>query len=401
MDKPRVWITGTGVATSLGFDLSTFSRNLLEGRSPVQVVIDQNANGEFRSPGCLLSTIPVPKGWTEETFRQLPRVQQAALWCCSESLVNSGWADVGDQLRIGLVLGVGGEWFHHWEMNTTGGGDDLYVAGEQHSLVNLTQQRLGLRGPTTTIAAACASGNHSLALARSWIQQGIVDVCIAGGVEIVTPVCRATFHNLRALSRRIDDVTQASRPFDRGRDGFVMGEGAVAFMLESERVARRRGAQPLAEVAGYGASSDAHHMIIPSSDPQPAATAIQIALADAQVTPGDVSYINAHAPGTPVDDSCEARALQCVFGSHCATTPVSSTKSITGHLLSAAASIEALAGITAIRHRAIPPTLNLHDPEHDLCHVPHHSIDADVRVVVSNSFGFGGSNTSLVLRKVA
>ncbi|MFN0016995.1 MAG: beta-ketoacyl-[acyl-carrier-protein] synthase family protein [Pirellulaceae bacterium] len=401
MQKPRVWITGTGVATSLGFDFPTFSRNLLDGRSAAQVMVDQNVNGEFRSPGCPLSTIPVPKGWTEEDFRQLPRVEQAALWCCSESLVNSGWADAVDQVRVGIVLGVGGEWFHHWEMDTTRGGDVLYTASEQQSLISLTQKRLGLRGPVTTIAAACASGNHSLALARSWIQQGIVDVCIAGGLEIVTPVCRAMFHNLRALSRRIDDVAQASRPFDRGRDGFVMGEGAVAFVLEAEHVARRRGAEPLAEVAGFGASSDAHHMIIPSSDPEPASKAIRGALADAGVGPENVSYINAHAPGTPVGDTCEARALQLVFGSHCATTPVSSTKSITGHLLSAAASIEALAGITAIRHGAIPPTLNLHDPEHELCHVPHHSIDADVRVVVSNSFGFGGSNTSLVLRKVA
>ena len=401
MDKPRVWITGTGVATSLGFDFSTFSRNLLEGRSAVQVVVDQNPNGEFRSPGCLLPVISVPKGWTEEAFRRLPRVQQAALWCCSEALANSGWSEAAENVRIGLVLGVGAEWLHHWEMNTTSGGDILYTAGEQQSLLSLTQERLGLQGPATTIAAACASGNYSLNLARSWIQQGIVDVCIAGGVEIVTPVCRANFHNLRALSRRIDDVSQASRPFDRGRDGFVMGEGAVAFVLEADHITRRRGADPLAEVAGFGASSDAHHMIIPSSDPQPAVTAIQGALADAQVLPENVSYINAHAPGTPVGDSCEARALQSVFGSHCATTPVSSTKSITGHLLSAAASIEALAGVTAIHHRAIPPTLNLHDPEHELCHVPLHSIEADVQVVVSNSFGFGGSNTSLVLRKVA
>jgi len=194
MQKPRVWITGTGVATSLGFDFATFSRNLLDGRSAAQVMVDHNVNGEFRSPGCPLSTIPVPKGWTEEDFRLLPRVEQAALWCCSEALVNSGWAEAADQVRVGIVLGVGGEWFHHWEMDTTRGGDVLYTASEQQSLISLTQKRLGLRGPVTTIAAACASGNHSLALARSWIQQGIVDVCIAGG-------CRAAstmWHKPRA-----------------------------------------------------------------------------------------------------------------------------------------------------------------------------------------------------------
>ena len=401
MDKRRVWITGTGLATSLGFDFNTFSRRLLAGESTVQVVVDRNANGEFRSPGVVLPPTPVPAGWHEEEFRSLSRVQQATLWCCSSALADSGWASEVEQVRIGLVLGVGGEWIHHWEADVVHGGHDLYNGHEQHSLVSLTQQRLGLLGPTTTIAAACASGNYSLALAKSWIERGLVDVCIAGGVELVSPVCRAAFHNLRALSRRVDDVARASRPFDRGRDGFVMGEGAVALVLEADHVARSRGAKPLAEVAGFGASSDAFHMIIPSSDPTSAATAIGNALADAELTPSQVSYINAHAPGTPVGDEAEARALIRVFGSHAATTPVSSTKSMTGHLLSAAASIEAVAGIAAIQHRAIPPTINLDDPEHELCHVPHHSRQADVRVVLSNSFGFGGSNTSLVLKKVA
>lgn len=401
MQNTRVWITGTGLATSLGFDLKTFCDNLLAGRSPVELIVDQNANGEFRTPGCVLPTCPVAKGWEEDAFRKLPRVEQATLWCTSEALIDSGLANAKDELRIGLVLGVGGEWIHHWEDNVVRGGDNLYVGNEQHSLVRLTQQRLGIHGPTTTIAAACASGNYSLALARSWIERGLVDVCIAGGIEVVSPVCRAAFHNLRALSRRTDDVTKASRPFDKSRDGFVMSEGAVALVLESDRVAQKRGAKLLAEVAGFGAASDAFHMIIPSSDPAPAAMAMRRALADAGVSPAEVSYINAHAPGTPVGDEAEARALQLVFGEHLAKIPVSSTKGITGHLLSAAASIEALAGLVAIATGEIPPTLNLDEPEHDLCHVPHRKISADVKVVVSNSFGFGGSNTSLVLRKAA
>ena len=182
-----------------------------------------------------------------------------------------------------------------------------------------------------------------------------------------------------------------------------MGEGAISFVLEADHGAQRRGVRPLAEVAGFGASSDAYHMIIPSSDPQPAAKAISRALVDAQLTPAEISYINAHAPGTPVGDKAEAKALQRVFGPDIASTPVSSTKSITGHLLSAAAAMEALIGIAALEHQKIPPTLNLDrpDPECDLRHVPHHAIEAPVRTVLSNSFGFGGSNTSLVLRKVA
>ncbi len=401
MNKRRVWITGTGLATSLGFDFNTFSRRLLAGESAVQVVVDNNVNGEFRSPGVLLPAAPVPMGWQEAEFRRLSRVQQATLWCCSAALSDSGWLSEVDHTRIGMVLGVGGEWIHHWEADVFHGGDEIYRGEEQHSLLGVTQQRLGLRGPATTIAAACASGNYSLALARSWIERGLVDVCIAGGIELVSPICRAAFHNLRALSRRVDDVSHASRPFDRGRDGFVMGEGAVAFVLEAEHIARRRGAKPLAEVAGFGATSDSYHMIIPSKAPGHTAQAIRNALADANLEPSYVSYINAHAPGTPVGDDAEARALLSVFGAHAATIPVSSTKSMTGHLLSASASIEALASLTAIQHRAIPPTINLDDPEHDLCHVPHHSLDADVQVVVSNSIGFGGSNTSLVLRKIA
>jgi 3-oxoacyl-[acyl-carrier-protein] synthase II len=403
MNKTRVWITGAGAVTPLGSDFPTFSANLLAGRTAAQLIVDHNIDGEFHSPGAVMPPPPVPPGWNEAEFRALPRVEQATLWCCAAALDDSGWSDQSREVRVGLILGVGGEWLRHWEVDAVSGGNDLYTGGEDTSLLSRTQERLGLRGPTTTIAAACASGNYALAQARRWIERGMVDVCLAGGIETVTPVCRAAFHNLRALSRRTDDAARASRPFDASRDGFVMGEGAVAFVLESEHVARRRSARALAEVAGFGASSDAFHMIIPSSDPEPAALAIQRALSDAGVEPDSIDYINAHAPGTPVGDKAEAKALHRVLGRHVATTPVSSTKSMTGHLLSAAASIEALAALTAIEHQAIPPTMNLDDPdpECDLCHVPNQAIAAPVRVVLSNSFGFGGSNTSLVLRKVA
>jgi 3-oxoacyl-[acyl-carrier-protein] synthase II len=403
MSKPRAWITGTGAASPLGCDFASISQRLHAGVSAAQLVIDHNVDGEFRSPGSVMHEPPVPPGWTAEAFAALPRVERATLWSCSAALHDSGWAAEVENVRIGLILGVGGEWIRHWEVDAAQGGGQLYEGREQHSLVERTRQRLGLRGPTTTIAAACASGNYALHQARRWIEQGLVDVCIAGGIETVTPVCRAAFHNLRALSRRVDDAPHASRPFDVSRDGFVMGEGAIAFVVEADHVARRRGAHPLAEIAGFGASSDAFHMIIPSSNPEPAAMAMERALADAAIDPAGVSYINAHAPGTPVGDKAEAKALQRVFGRHVATTPVSSTKSITGHLLSAAASMEALIAIAALEQQVIPPTLNLHepDPECDLCHVPHRGIDAKVNVVLSNSFGFGGSNTSLVLRKVA
>jgi 3-oxoacyl-[acyl-carrier-protein] synthase II len=230
-----------------------------------------------------------------------------------------------------------------------------------------------------------------------------VDVCLAGSAEIACPITRANFHNLRALSRKIDDPQRASRPFDLDRDGFVMGEGAAVLLLESASSARRRGARVYAEVAGFGASSDASHMIIPSDDPKPAAASMQMALADAGLTPEQIDYVNAHATSTTVGDRAEARALRLVFGSHTLTTPVSSTKSMTGHLVSAAAAVEAVACIAAIDRQAIPPTINLDqpDPDCDLCHVPNQALAGRVQTTLSNSFGFGGSNTTLVLRKVA
>ncbi len=268
-------------------------------------------------------------------------------------------------------------------------------------MVHVAQRRLGLSGPTVSISAACASGNYSLALARRWLELGWVDVCLAGGCDMgVTPLSMAGFGNLRALSRRNDDPTVASRPFDRDRDGFVIGEGGAVFVLESARMARQRNARVYAEVAGCGASSDAHHMVIPSPDPEPAIAAMRQALADAQIAPDTVDYVNAHATSTPVGDAAEARVLKTVFGPAVAKVPVSSTKSMTGHLLTAAAAVEALACLVAIERQALPPTINLQnpDPECDLCHVANQARPHPVRIAVSNSFGFGGSNTCVVFR---
>jgi 3-oxoacyl-[acyl-carrier-protein] synthase II len=339
----------------------------------------------------------------ESEFERLPRVEQATLVASSDALDDSGWGEKTAGLRVGLILGAGAEWLRQWELCVQSSKSLLLNGGEPDCLVQRTQERLGITGPAITISAACASANYAIALARLWIRQGLVDICLAGGVETLTGIGRAAFSNLRALSRRTDDPRAASRPFDRDRDGFVMGEGAVMMLLESSETARRRNAHVYGEVAGFGAASDAFHMIIPSSDSTSVATAIQSALADARVERQQVDYVNAHATGTPVGDVAEARALQRVFGSEVRTTPVSSTKSITGHLLSAAAAIEALAGLAAIQQQAIPPTINLDnpDPECDLCHVPHQEVAARVNVVVSNSFGFGGNNSSLVLRKVA
>jgi 3-oxoacyl-[acyl-carrier-protein] synthase II len=260
---------------------------------------------------------------------------------------------------------------------------------------------LALSGPAISVSAACASGNCALALARRWLELGWVDVCLAGACDAgVTPLGLAGFGNLRALSRRNSEPQAASRPFDRERDGFVMSEGGTMFVLESSQSARRRSARAYAELAGCGYSSDAHNMVIPSPDPEPATAAMKQAFADAQIEPSSVDYINAHATSTPVGDIAETNVLRAVLGEALRWVPVSSTKSMTGHCLTAAAAVEALACLVAMQRSAIPPTINLDDPDQDcnLCHVANEARPGPVRVAVSNSFGFGGSNTCIVLR---
>jgi 3-oxoacyl-[acyl-carrier-protein] synthase II len=401
MSHGTIWITGVGAATPLGCDFRTFGDNLLAGKSGATLVTDEHPAGELKLPACVVGKTPIPAGWAASDFQQLSRNIQFGLWSALEALRDAGYA-AGDLPRFGMALGSGGELLNRWEIPA--GAAELREGSESApSLVSQLQRHLGIEGPAATIAAACASGNYAIAQAVRWIELGLVDVCLAGGIEATSPMCRANFNNLRALSRRVDDVQRAARPFDMGRDGFVIGEGAAMLVLESAEHARRRRAKAYAEVAGWGASSDSFHMIIPSSDPAPAAAAIRTALASAQVEPLEVDYVNAHATATPIGDKGETRALHAVFGPHVRKVPVSSTKSMTGHLLSAAAAVEALACLVAIERQAVPPTINLDepDPECDLCHVPHHAVQRPVNVAISNSFGFGGSNTTLVLRKAA
>jgi 3-oxoacyl-[acyl-carrier-protein] synthase II len=239
-----------------------------------------------------------------------------------------------------------------------------------------------------------------MAMGRTWIDAGWVDACVVGGCDILSPTSIAAFYNLRALSRRTDDPVKASRPFDGDRDGFVMGEGGAFFVLERQSNAASRGATVRGELAGVGMSSDGAHMVIPSSDPVHASRAIAAALTDAAISPDEIDYVNAHAAGTPVGDVAEAGAIRMALGDATDGIPVSSTKSMSGHMISGAAAFEALACLAAIDRQAAPPTVNLDrpDPQCRLDHVPHVFRPRRIRVTASNSFGFGGSNLCLVLR---
>jgi 3-oxoacyl-[acyl-carrier-protein] synthase II len=398
-----VVISGIGAATPLGNDYRTIADNLLAGQSGIRAVSAFPVADHLSGIAGVIDMPPWPAGLQtthQNDFRRM------ALWCAVSALRDAGLWDERRDLRIGIILGTATERNWTWEMDFFHwGGQGVFeenapAATVAHWLI----ETLGLTGPALTLSAACASGNFALALGKSYLELDWLDYCLAGGVDLaLTPMILAGFGNLRALSRRNDQPAAASRPFDRDRDGFVLGEGGVLFLLENQATARRRGAHVYTEIAGHGAASDASHMVIPSSDPRPAARAVCRALAEAQVNPEEVDYINAHATGTPVGDAAEARVLHAAFGQRIGGIPVSSTKSMTGHLLTAAAAFEALACIVALEKQALPPTINLDhpDPQCDLCHVAREAQERRVRVTVSNSFGFGGSNTSLVLRKAS
>jgi 3-oxoacyl-[acyl-carrier-protein] synthase II len=402
--ETATWITGVGAVTPLGSAYHTIADNLLRGQSGVRRVSLFDVSQHPSQIAAQIDSIPCPEGWDEEAFAGLYKLEQTILWCCCTALRDAGLWEQRQTSRIGLVLGLGAEWMTIWESDYRGGGKRAISAEhDTEPLVSAARRKLGLNGPGITVSAACASGNYALAQARRWLELDWVDVCLAGACDAgVTTLGQAGFGNLRALSRRNAEPHAASRPFDRNRDGFVLGEGGAIFVLEPAETARRRSARAYAEVAGCGAASDAYNMVIPSPHPEPAITAMRQALADARVEPSSVDYVNAHATSTPVGDIAEAHVLEAVLGDAVHAVPVSSTKSMTGHCLTAAAAVEALACVIAMERGAIPPTINLDepDPECDLCHVPNHSRPQPVRVAVSNSFGFGGSNTCLVLKAV-
>ncbi len=401
-ERTPVWITGIGAATPLGHDYQSVADGFLAGRSVIAPVRSFEASQHPSRIAGQVTDVPCPAGWDANAFKRLDRLEQTILWCCCSALRDADWWDRRATVRCGMVLGIGAEWFKLWEADSLSGGNRIrQPERDAHSVIELTQSSLGITGPSISLSAACASGNYALGLARRWIEAGLVDICLAGACDAgVTPLGLAGFGNLRALSRRNDDPASASRPFDRGRDGFVLSEGGAVFVLEPQTGARHRGAKSYAAIAGFGASSDAHHMVIPSPHPEPAIAAMRQALEDARRAPADVDYVNAHATSTPVGDAAEARVLHAVFGAAVESVPVSSTKSMTGHLLTAAAAVEALACVVALDRQTLPPTINLDDPdpECDLCHVRNHAQPRLVRVTASNSFGFGGSNTCLILR---
>ncbi|MBP1156046.1 MULTISPECIES: beta-ketoacyl-ACP synthase II [unclassified Paenibacillus] len=408
--KQRVVITGLGVMSSLGRDLETFWASLLAGKSGVSPIESFDVREYPTRIAAEIKDFNPEEYFDKKEARRMDRFVQFAVAASLMALKDSGLniKEQTDPERVGVYVGSGIGGLSTWE--------------EQHKILlekgpkrvspffipmmiaNMASGQIsmmtGAKGPNSTAVTACATGTHSIGDAFKKIQYGDADVMICGGAEAtISPTGVAGFCALRAMSTRNDEPEKASRPFDTGRDGFVMGEGAGILILESLEHATQRGARIYGEVIGYGMSGDAHHMTDP--DPDGAARCMVKAIQDAGIPFEAIDYINAHGTSTPVGDKSETTAVKKAFGDHAYKLAVSSTKSMTGHLLGAAGGVEALICALALKHGTIPPTINLEDqdPECDLDYVPNVPRQADLHVVMSNSFGFGGHNATLILKK--
>ena len=410
MTTRRVVVTGVGLVSPLGIGTRETWDGLMAGRSGAGHVTRFDASDFSSRIACEVKGFDPLDYADRRDARKMDTFIQYALAASLFAAEDAGLeAPLEDPDRVGVVIssGIGG--FETIEREHR----KLLEKGPRRispffvpaMVVNLAAGwvsiRLGARGPNSAMATACSAGAHAVGEAFRLVRYGHADVMVAGGAEAtITPMCIGGFASMKALSTRNDEPERASRPFDRDRDGFVVGEGAGILILEERERALARGAALYAEVLGYGMSGDAHHITAPAEDGGGAVRVMQAALAEAGASPEDVDAVNAHGTSTPLNDRIETAAIRRVFGEHADRLAVSSTKSMTGHLLGGAGGLEAGISCLTLRHQTLPPTINYEtpDPDCDLDNVPNTARPATVRSVLSNSFGFGGTNVSLLFR---
>jgi len=419
VERRRVVVTGLGALTPLGNTAEEFWAGLVQGRSGIGPITKfdahaKDAHGAYRYPTRIAGEIrnfdPLNFVDKKEARRLDPYLQYAV--ASSVMAVQDAGFDLAkiDGARFGVIVGsgIGG-------ITTLLDGEHiLQEKGPERVspflipmlIVNmasgLISMRFGAKGPNTSVVTACATGNHAIGDAFKVIERDDADLMIAGGAEaIIVPLTMAGFCAMKAMTNRNDDPPRASRPFEADRDGFVPSEGAGIVVLEALEHARRRDARIYAEIVGYGASADAHHMTAPDPDGDGALRAMAGAMRDAGLEPTAIRYINAHGTSTPYNDKFETIAIKRLFGEHAGRLAVSSTKSMTGHLLGAAGGVEAIATALALHHGILPPTINYEkpDPECDLDYIPNQARKQDVDFALSNAFGFGGTNATLAFKK--
>ncbi|MDJ0636574.1 MAG: beta-ketoacyl-ACP synthase II [Xenococcaceae cyanobacterium MO_188.B29] len=407
----RVVITGLGAITPIGNNLNEYWEGLLNGRNGIApITLFDASQHPCKIAGEVKGFDPYEYIERKEAKR-MDRFAQFAVAASKQTIADAKF--VIDDLnadRVGVLIGTGVGGIKVMEDQQV----NLITKGPRkvspftiptmiaNMAAGLTAIHIGAKGPNSCTVTACAAGSHAIGDAFRLIQRGYATAMICGGTEAaITPLPFAGFASAKALSTRNDDPAHASRPFDRDRDGFVMGEGAGILFLEELEHALSRGAKIYGEIVGYGMTCDAYHMTSPVPDGQGATKAIELALKDAQLTPEQVDYINAHGTSTPANDSTETKAIKKALGERAYNIAVSSTKSMTGHLLGGSGGIEAVATVMAIANDKVPPTINLEnpDPECDLDYVPQQSRSHQVGVALSNSFGFGGHNVTLAFKK--
>ena len=409
----RIVVTGLGLVTPVGHTVDEAWENIVAGRSGVSAIDTFDTSGFASRIGAAVRNFDLSPYMHPKEVRKTDSFIHYGIAAAKQAISDSG-IEVTDENRerIGIAIGsgIGGlpgiEKGH--ESFLSGGPrriSPFFVPGNIINMIagNLSID-LGIRGPNYGIVTACSTGTHNIGDAARMIERGDVDVMIAGGAEMATsPMGLGGFASARALSTRNDDPEGASRPWDKGRDGFVLGDGAGVVVLESREHAMERGARIYAEFAGFGMSSDACHITLPPDDGGGAHRCMSLALRDAKLDPGSVDYINAHGTSTPAGDIVETRAVKRTFAAHAHELTVSSTKSMIGHLLGAAGGVEAIFAILAIRDQVAPPTINLHEPdvECDLDYAPNTARQMKIDVAMSNSFGFGGTNGTLIFKRLS
>jgi 3-oxoacyl-[acyl-carrier-protein] synthase II len=408
-----VVVTGLGVVSPVGLSAGESWDNVLNGRSGIGHIEHFDVSEFSTRIGGSVRGFDIARYISEKEAKKMDVFIHYGLAAGCQAIEDSGLAatpDNADRIGVAIGAGIGGitgiEQGHNAFLK--GGPRKISPFFVPSNIINMTSGNLsikyGLQGPNFAIVTACTTGTHNIGEAARVIAYGDADAMVAGGSEMATsPTSLGGFASARALSRRNDDPLRASRPWDKDRDGFVLSDGAGVLVLEELEHARQRGARIYAELVGFGMSADAHHMTQPPENGEGAARCMQHALRDAGLAPEAIDYINAHGTSTPAGDIAETQAVKAVFGDHAYRLAVSSTKSMTGHMLGAAGGIEAVFSVLALRDQVAPPTINLDhpDPECDLDFVPHTARAMKLEHVMSNSFGFGGTNGTLIFKRFA
>ncbi|WP_460028058.1 beta-ketoacyl-ACP synthase II [Methyloparacoccus murrellii] len=411
MSKRRVVVTGFGAVSPVGLTAAESWENVLNGRSGIGPLDVFDVSDFSTRIGGSVRNFDITQYISDKEAKKMDVFIHYGLAAGCQAIEHAGLAATeANAERIGVAIGAGIGGITGIEIGHNaflkGGPRRISPFFVPSNIINMISGNLsikyGLKGPNFAIVTACTTGTHNIGEAARVIMYGDADVMVAGGAEMATsPTSLGGFASAKALSRRNDDPQRASRPWDSERDGFVLSDGAGVMVLEELEHARRRGATIYAELVGFGMSADAYHMTQPPAGGEGAARCMEHALRDARLNPEDIDYINAHGTSTPTGDIAETQAVKMVLGDHAYRVAVSSTKSMTGHMLGAAGGIEAIFSVLALRDQVVPPTINLDhpDPACDLDYVPHHAREMKLQHVMSNSFGFGGTNGTLIFKR--